>query len=363
MDAMYGGERIGGTEGQLLQLLTHLDRDRFDPHLMLFRSTPYIDDVQAFPCPVDVLQIRSLLSIPSAVKLLRLSAFVQRKGFRLVHTFLNDSAIAGPLFCRMGGARVIASRRDMGFWYTPANLKALRFSNCFVGRVIANSDAVRRNVHERERYPVARIEVFPNGHDPRRFDVEPLRGFRESLNIDPSDPIVGMVANFNPWKRHVDLIEAFAAVRQRHPRARLVFIGTGAMGPAHDAVRARGLESAVHFCGGMADAIPAVKHFTVGVLCSESEGLSNAVIEYMGCGKPTVCTNVGGNPEAVTDGESGFLVKPFDTQLLADRIDLLLARPQLRAEIGRRAHEAAQRFSSRHMAESHMKLYERMATK
>jgi len=362
MDAMHGGERVGGTEGQLLELLTHLDRDRFDPHLALFRSTPYVEEVQAFPCPVDVLDIRSLSTVRSAVKLLGLSARVRARGYGLVHIFLNDAAIAGPLFCRIGGARVLVSRRDMGFWYTEPILKALRISNRFVSRVIANSDAVRRNVHARERYPMTGIEVLYNGHDPRKFDVAPVAGFREQFGIAPSDPIIGMVANFNPWKRHVDLVEAFARVRQQHPRAHLVLVGSGATAPCVDAVRAHGLESAVHFCGGVADAIPIVKHFTIGVLCSESEGLSNAVIEYMGCGKPTVCTDVGGNPEAIADGETGFLVRPFDTAALADRLRRLLDSDALCARMGRRASAAARRFTSRSMADAHMTLYERIAT-
>jgi glycosyltransferase involved in cell wall biosynthesis len=118
----------------------------------------------------------------------------------------------------------------------------------------------------------------------------------------------------------------------------------------------------VHFCGGVANAIPIVKHFSVGILCSESEGLSNAVIEYMGCGKPSVCTNVGGNPEAITEGESGFLVPPFAVRELADRISTLLTSPVLREQMGRRARDAARRFTSRYMADAHMALYHRIAT-
>jgi L-malate glycosyltransferase len=362
MDAMHGGERVGGTEGQLLELLTHLDRDRFDPRLALFRSTPYIEDARTFPCPVDVLDIGSLSTARSALKLLGLSARLRRHGYGVVHIFLNDAAIAAPMFCRIGGASVIVSRRDMGFWYTEPILRALRVSNRFVSRVIANSDAVRRNVHDREGFPLTAIDVLYNGHDPRKFDVEPLPGFHERLGIAPADPVIGMVANFNPWKRHVDLVEAFAIVRQQHPRAHLVLVGSGAMSPAMEAVRARGLESAVHFYGGVDNAIPVRKHFSVGVLSSESEGLSNAVIEYMGCGKPTVCTNVGGNPEAITDGETGFLVPPFAVATLADRINTLLTSPVLREQMGRRAHDAARRFTSRYMADAHMALYQRIAT-
>ena len=360
MDALEWGETAAGTEGQLMQLLTHLDRDRFEPRLAVFRPTAYTASGRTFPCPLTVLDIPKLLHASSVMKLARLSGHIRSSGVRVVHVFLNDASIAAPFFCRIGGARVVVSRRDMGFWYTKAALGALRVSNLFVSRIVTNSDAVRRNVHHREGYPLGRIDVVTNGHDPARFDVAPLEGFRERFNIGPADPVVGMVANFNPWKRHTDLVRAFARVRREHPSAHLVLVGTGATSETRALARELGLEGAVHVVEGVTEAIPVVKHFTVGVLCSESEGLSNAVIEYLGSGKPVVCTNVGGNVELVQEGETGFLLAPGDVDALADRITRLLAHPTMTAAMGQRAATVALRFTSRRMAESHMDLYHRL---
>jgi glycosyltransferase involved in cell wall biosynthesis len=361
MDMLHWGDTVAGTEGQFLQLLKHLDRERFDPHLALFRPTSYTDGVTDFPCPVTVLNINKLVHVGALLKLVSLSSLIREKQIRLVHIFLNDASIVAPFFCRIAGAQVIVSRRDMGFWYTKGNLAALRVSNLFVSRVIANSDAVRRNVHDREHIPLSKIEVCFNGHDPARFAAAPVAGFRERYNIGPADPIIGMVANFNPWKRHIDLVRAFARVREAHPTAHLVLVGTGDTDACRAAARESGLASAVHFVEGVAEAVPVVKHFTVGVLCSASEGASNAVIEYMGSGKPTICTNVGGNTELIQDEETGFLVAPGDVDTLAGRISLLLARPQLGELMGYRAHQAARRFTSHSMAECHMSLYEQIA--
>ena len=362
MDAFWCGDTVGGTEGQVLQLLTHLDRRRFDPHLAVFRPTPYTERPNALPCPVHVLQIGSLSKPDAAAKLLKLASFVRARRIALAHIFLNDAAIVAPLFCRLAGAQVVASRRDMGFWYTAGKLRALRVSNRFVARLVANSEAVRRNVHIHERYPADRIEVCYNGHDLSRFDVKPCAALRARFGIAHGDPIVGMVANFNPWKRHLDLVQAFAAVRRDHATAHLVLVGTGDTEPCRAAVRELGLERAVHFVGGIADAVPVIRHFDVGVLCSESEGLSNAVIEYMGAGKPTVCTNVGGNPEVVRDGHSGFLVAPGDISTLANRISGVLSNPVLAAAMGREARRAAEGLTVQRMTESYMDLYRRLAS-
>ena len=360
MDALEWGETAAGTEGQLVQLLTHLDRDRFEPHLAVFRPTAYTASGRTFPCPLTVLDIPKLLDPRSVMKLARLSGHIRSRGFQVVHVFLNDASISAPIFCRIGGARVIVSRRDMGFWYTKAALGALRVSNLFVSRIVTNSDAVRHNVHHREGYPLRRIEVVTNGHDPARFDVAPLDRFRERFNIGAADPIVGMVANFNPWKRHTDLVRAFAQVRRDHPAAHLVLVGTGATTETRALARELGMDGAVHIVEGVTEAIPVVKHFTVGVLCSQSEGSSNAVIEYLGSGKPVVCTNVGGNVELVQEGETGFLIAPGDVDALANRITRLLADPTLIAAMGQRARNVALRFTSHRMAESHMDLYHRV---
>lgn len=362
LDAFEGGSRSGGTEGQLLQLLSHLDRRRFSPQVAVFRSTASTDEGDAFPCPSRVLHIGKIAHPRAALRLLALARFVRRERVRLVHVLLNDASIVAPFFCRLGGARVIVSRRDMGFWYTRPRLAALRVSNVFVSRIVANSQAVGRNVSICEQYPASRVDVVCNGHDPARFDTPADPGLRERLRIGPADPIVGIVANLHPWKRHADLLAAFAQVRAHHTTARLLIVGSGPTQPALEAAaRCHGIESAVHFLGATADVIPIVKHFTVGVLCSESEGLSNAVIEYMTCGKPSVCTSVGGNVELLEDGETGFLIPPGDIGQLADRLDRLLASPVTAETMGGRARCAAQALTSQKMAAQHMALYERVA--
>jgi glycosyltransferase involved in cell wall biosynthesis len=361
MDALHSGDVVGGTEGQVLQLLTHLDRRRFEPHLVVFRSSPYIERAERFPCPVDVLQIGSLAHPRTAARLLKLAAFVRTNRVGIAHVFLNDASIVAPFVCRLAGARVLVSRRDMGFWYTAGTLRALRVSNQFVTRMVANSEAVRQSVHLHEGYPVDRIDVCYNGHDLARFDVQPCPQLRARFGIGDTDPIIGMVANFRPWKRHHDLVQAFAAIRRRHPAAHLLLVGTGDADHCRTAVRALDLERCVHFVGGVADPVPLIRHFNVGVLCSESEGMSNAVIEYMGAGKPTVCTNVGGNTELVRDGESGFLVAPGDIAALAERISSVLMHHELAASMGRKARESAEQFTVGRMADAYMNLYRRLA--
>jgi glycosyltransferase involved in cell wall biosynthesis len=356
LDALHGPDR-GGTEGQLCALVGALDRTRFEPHVSVFRPTPFTAAGGVLTAPLTVLGIHRLLHLGTLMTLIRLSRSIRRAGVQVVHVFLNDASLVAPLFCRLGGARVIVSRRDMGFWYTPLLLRLLRISNWFVSRMVVNSAAVRDNVHKFEHFPVRSTDVLPNGLDLTACDVSPLSGFREQRGIGPDDPVIGMVAHFHPWKRQDDLLEAFRLVRLRHPRAHLVFVGSG---PCESSLHERcdpALKPFVHFTGALKQVAPVLKHFTIGVLCSDSEGLSNALMEYLACGLPVVCTSVGGNPELVTEGVTGFLVPAGDPAALADRIHVLLSDTARAQDMGLRARQSAEGFSLGTMVERQMSIY------
>jgi glycosyltransferase involved in cell wall biosynthesis len=360
MDFYQGPQ--AGTEMQLLELLKGLDRTRFEPSLVVFRSTPFVERTDALPCPVSVLGVRRLSSPGTWRRLLSFARALRRSRVRLVHIFFNDASIIAPPFCRLAGTRTIVARRDMGYWYTPFNLRLLRLSNCFVDAVVANSDAVRDNVHRCEAVPLERLTVLRNGLDPARFHAGPAPRLREQLGIAADDPVLGMVANLRPIKRHDDLLRAFAVVRGRHPRAHLVLVGTGSTRNQLQAlVSDLALTPWVHFLESTTDAIPIIKQLDVGVLSSESEGLSNAILEYLACGKPVVCTRVGGNPELVADGWNGFLVEAGDLTAMADRMDRLLSDAVLLQTMSRRATEAFHsEFTSEHMVAAHMALYDQL---
>jgi glycosyltransferase involved in cell wall biosynthesis len=348
----------GGTEGQLLALIRGVSGRGVSPRLIALRPTEFTRSGDLEGCPVSTLHIRQVLHVGSLFRLFRFAWRIRRERVELVHVFFNDSAMIIPWFAKLGGSKVVTSRRDMGYWYTWANLRLLRLANRFVDRFLVNSRAVAEHVMARERVRRERIRVIYNGY---LFGAEAgpaLVGLRERIGAGEKDPIVGIVANLRPVKRHGDLLEAFARVLRNHPRAHLLLLGTGPLEAALLArVAALGIGSSVHFLGSHRDVIPFVKHFDVGVLCSESEGFSNAVIEYMACGVPTVCTNVGGNPELIRDGVDGYLVEPGDVPALASRIEALLNDRALARTLGENARARVQEYTLDRMVEAHLESY------
>ena len=101
----------------------------------------------------------------------------------------------------------------------------------------------------------------------------------------------------------------------------------------------------------------------VAVLCSRSEGMSNALLEYMAAGRAIVATNVGAAPELIEDGVHGLLVPPDDAGRLAEAIDALLRKPELARRLGDAARQRARdRYGREAMVERFTDFYERLGS-
>ena len=97
----------------------------------------------------------------------------------------------------------------------------------------------------------------------------------------------------------------------------------------------------------------------IGVLCSDSEGFSNALLEYMLCGCATIATRVGGNAEAITDGETGLLVPPNSVDALAEALITVVEDISLRRKLAAAARSAAACFDWGRCVAAHEAIYER----
>lgn len=357
----YDGPQAGGTQGQLLQLIQYLDQSRYKPAITLLRNSEYIKH-NCFPCPVKVLNITKLASMQSIFKILHFALDLHRENYQLVHCFFNDSSLIAPIFLKMFGIRVLVSRRDLGFWYTSMNLAVLRLVAPFVNRYVANSQAVKKIIQQREWVSSEKISVIYNGYIPNTkfVDENNLRGVSNIV------PIVGIVANLRPLKRIDTLIEAFAMISDHYPDARLVIIGSDGISLHGGSMRkdleilatSLGIYDQVIFMGGMEDPIAYINQFTVAVLCSESEGFSNSIIEYMRAGRPVICTNIGGNPELIQDEYNGFLVAVGDVKALADRLTQLLSNHVLARQLGEAGYETVRFYTHTRMVTEQMFCYD-----
>ncbi len=170
--------------------------------------------------------------------------------------------------------------------------------------------------------------------------------------------LVGLVANVRPIKRIQDLVRALARLKDEVPALNVVLIGAGDQEPLRDLGHELGVGDRLHCLGGRNDVPACLNALDIGVLCSESEGFSNALVEYMLAGLPVVCTEAGGNPEAVEHGETGLLYGVGDVERLATHLQCLAGDVEYRQTLGERGRKVAQeRFSMATMVDAHLALY------
>ncbi len=358
----------GGTEGQLMQLLRNIDRTRYSPELMLLRDSSFSRNNE-FPCGVKVLNIYKIASFITVAKILCYMFYLKKNDIRIAHIFFNDASILVPVFLKLFGIKVIISRRDMGFWYTWSKLFILRFNGYFVDMVIANSRAVKDITYEKEKISKEKIIVIYNGYEEKYLINNCYHGIYNEIGLNEGSKIIGVVANLRPIKRIEDVIKAFPIVLKEHKDAHLVIIGKDYTLNDGSSLRDRLIELSVerninahvHFIGGKENVIQYVREFYMGIISSESEGLSNSIIEYMTCSIPTICTRVGGNPELIEHESTGFLYEVGDIDRLVYYIKMLLSDGALTKDIGKNAKKkVTKKFRLEKFLNETIKIYDQV---
>jgi len=351
-----------GTESQVWLLFQGLDRRAFDPAILLLRPSRWLRE-HAREARVTVLGVPRLASIRGITRIVRAAFQARRNGYHVAHIFFNDSAIVFPVWLKVAGIRVVVARRDLGFWYTRANLMILRWQVRFVDRVIANCEAVRKSVLRAEGFRAEQSVTIYNGY---ARAAPAAVAVRETFGVPSGARLIVVVANLRPLKRIADVIAALPRLTAEVEETHLLVVGEdreGERGPSHRselnaAAASLAILERVHFAGRIADPMPIIALADVCVLASETEGLSNVIIEYMFAGKPVVATRVGGNDELIVDGETGLLTPAGDTDALARALGTILAEPERAAAFGRAGRERAMRlFSAQSMIDQHQGLY------
>ncbi len=172
-------------------------------------------------------------------------------------------------------------------------------------------------------------------------------------------PTIVHVSNFREVKRAPDAIDVFRRVRDKI-NARLIMVGDGPdRAKAEDRAEALGVAQDVSFVGMAEKVVGILSGADVFLLPSEMESFGLAALEAMACETPVVATDVGGLPEVVEDGESGFLLPLGDVDSMAARTIEILSDPALRARMGKRGRAIAeQKFSPQAALNAYMDVYE-----
>ncbi|HVP66136.1 MAG TPA: glycosyltransferase family 4 protein [Anaeromyxobacteraceae bacterium] len=260
--------------------------------------------------------------------------------FDVLHAnFSNDHALAllaaaGRRECRV--VRTVHSsrslrRRGLQGWIHRAS-----------DGLVAVCEAHARVLRDDFRVPAERVCAVRGAVDADVFRPDGP-DLRAELGIAPDAPVVGIVSRVKPDRRHVELLEAFRAVRARLPAARLVVVGRGeGLEDVQERALTLGLASSVVFAGYRRGEALAAAYRTLDakvLLAEGNDGTCRALLEAMASGRPGIAYRFGAPAESIVDGATGRLVEEGDVEALGTVIAEILGEPERARAMGRVARE------------------------
>ncbi|GEJ57618.1 glycosyltransferase family 4 protein [Anaeromyxobacter diazotrophicus] len=353
--------QLGGAERQVVDLVNHLDHERFEATLFTFEAA---DDLGAAVDP-RVRRVRALRrSRFDTGPVDQLARLLREERTELVHCTLQMALLVARGAIHRSGrglplVEAIHTTQNRGRRLELADrlLYVPLMSGC--DRVITVCDAQRR--FWASKYPALRpkLVTVPNGIDLDRYrdDVPAARkaALRRELGVEGGELVLGMVAAIRPEKNHAGILEAAARLAEGGHRVKLLFAG-GAPDPRDEErlrrrTRELGLGERVRWLGSLRDPRELISILDAGILFSTAESLPLALLECLAMGKPVVAAAIGGVSEIVVPGENGLLVAPRDTAAFASAVARLAADRELLRGLSARARPSVEaRFSVQQMA-------------
>lgn len=198
-------------------------------------------------------------------------------------------------------------------------------------RIVAVSEAVRASYASLAGFPSERTEVVYPGIDlqaPAPSDAGAAAALKARLGLASAKPVLLNIGRLHPVKGQLHLVPMMQRLRRRLPGAQLLIAGEGELRPRlAQAIAAAGLQGSIVLLGARNDIDALLAVSDVLVLASESEAAGLPLFEAMRAGKPVVATAVGGVPEIVEDGKTGYLVPRADPHAMADAVLRLAEKP------------------------------------
>lgn len=356
---------VGGTESQMTGVVLRLAKRHQVTVGCLKAEGRFLGVLNDAHVPVVEFPTgRGLLTAQGVKQLFRLRAFLSRGRFDVLHAQDPWTNLLGVPAARMAGVPVIVTSRldlaDWG-WYKSRKRIVMRWVQRAGTAIFANSEAVKQNLVSNDHFAPEMIRVILNGVDVQHFSqvvaVRPVT----LPQVSASDRLIAMVANMHfELKGHDLLIEAAQKVVARFPQTKFLLVGDGERrGLLEQMAEQKGVKENLLFLGNRKDIAQIHACCEIGILPSRSEGLPNAVLEYMAAGLPVVGASVGGIPELIENERTGLLVPPGDADAIANALISLLADPERAKELGRAGQERARtRFSFDQLVSELELLYE-----
>jgi glycosyltransferase involved in cell wall biosynthesis len=349
---IVGNAIVGGMENCVARLVERLPRECYEVSVLAPFESPFTDRLREAGAEVVT---TSITDEPSWQSIQLTSALIQSRAVDVIQSHLPNAHVLAALAGQLTGRPVLATVH--GRAVTTLDIEVQRLTGSHLGVVCRHSYFQALGVGVDPRH----VHFLPNGVDTEHFRPQGARAgaLRARLGIAPVTPLVGFVGRLSVEKGPDLFLRAALSVRAQCPEAEFVLVGEGPMLKSLQTFADRfGLVDVVHFAGTQNDMPRVFNELDVVVSSSHSEAMPLAVMEAMASGLPVVACKVGGIPDLVAHGVTGWLVDAGDCDALATRVVELLDDDVARGAMARAARErAVARLSLDQSVEATIRLY------
>lgn len=347
---------IGGSERHLLTLLPAL-RDRgVDARFLGLDDgdpDPFYNQLDRLGVPYERVPAPGDLDPRLAYRVIRAT---RRMRPDIVHTHLVHGDVYGALAAKVARSTIVSTKHNDD----PFRLGAYRHVERALGRLQARIICI---THALERFNVERVGLSPDKLSTIQYgldDVPPAWGPPGGPGIHHDARVLLAISRLEQQKGIDIAIKAMALIREQHPDAVLVVLGSGSLDDELAALASKlGVEETVRFGGRSGDVASWLARAEVFVHPARWEGFGLVLLEAMLAGLPIIASSVSAIPEIVVDGETGLLVPPDDPGRLAHALSSCLTEPARASQYGSAGRlRARASFSVARMAEQTLSVYQ-----
>lgn len=350
---------IGGAEKMVLNLVTHIDRAKFDV------AVASLDGRGALAQRVRSLGLSYIdLQVRHPFRFLRTAPWLLRENrFALIQTHGARAEFVGAWLAKMAGVgHVISTIHDVYGMEHRCKALLTRATAHRIKRWVAVTPVIKEMALSQFHLPGKSITLIENGipfnDSERAGNVEDIR---QTYQIPEQVSIILSVANLRPIKGHQHILRAIKLFDvETRRKLKFMFVGDDqSHGVYQRMARELGVADQVIFVGFVDDVRPFLAAADIFLLTSESEGLPLSLLEAMAARLPVVASRVGGIPFAVRHNDSGLLIPPGSPESIHQSILELVTNRRLCEKIALNAQQTAMsRFSVARMVKDYEAIYE-----
>jgi sugar transferase (PEP-CTERM/EpsH1 system associated) len=348
---------VGGMEVGVVKIANRLDFQRVATSICTFRRPDHLKDELRSEVALFELNRTAEGNDPGVIW--ALAKLMRREEPDVLHTHGWGTLVEGVIAARLARVPVVVHGEHGTMETRPRNLWLQRVIWKRLDAVLSVSSRLTATLAATIGFPEQRITTIRNGVDTRRFTPARRQEARRALGVSDRELVIGTVGRLLPVKDQRTFIAALGHLKARDLPFRAFIAGDGPLRDELEAVsRELALTEQLTFLGQRADVEALLPGFDVFVLSSESEGLSNVILEAMAAGVPVVATDVGGASELIADDSTGILVPAKNPAVMGDALADLAQHPSRRTDMAARSRERAEReFSLDRMIGDYERFY------